>query len=42
MDDGVQQQTQSVDENMPLLSLDQFACQIASKRDPFSRPIPTS
>jgi hypothetical protein len=26
MDDGVQQQTQRVDENMPLLALDQFAC----------------
>jgi len=25
MDDGVQQQTQRVDENMPLLALDQFA-----------------
>ena len=26
MDDGVQQQTQRVDENIPLLALDQFAC----------------
>jgi hypothetical protein len=26
VDDGVQQQTQRVDENMPLLALDQFAC----------------
>ena len=26
MNDGVQQQTQRIDENMPLLALDQFAC----------------
>jgi hypothetical protein len=26
VDDGVQQQTQRVDENMPLRALDQFAC----------------
>jgi hypothetical protein len=25
MNDGVQQQTQRIDENMPLLALDQFA-----------------
>jgi hypothetical protein len=26
MNDGMQQQTQRIDENMPLLALDQFAC----------------
>ena len=26
MDDGVEQQTERIDENMPLLALDQFAC----------------
>jgi hypothetical protein len=41
MDDGVQQQTERVDKNMPLLALDQLACIEAMRIDvgpPFSAP----
>jgi hypothetical protein len=36
MDDGVQQQTQRIDENMPLLALDQLARIEPVRIDPFS------
>ena len=39
MDDGVEQQTERIDENMPLLALDQLACIEALRIDagpPFS------